>query len=247
LDAPASSLPKHNSSIQLPSELSAKLLSAPSTGSVAAVWPHFSTHSTMAPTLFFPVAPAPSPSEFGHETRSSPSAASRPAQWRTPSLAARVATADTQVCAQAALLQPSGSHFQTCWFLYLPLRHCHKMVPEPFSYPAMRFCKPGTVGAFTASTDAVPVLSTGTAKEVGPLFSSPSRPEFGGSPLESCLCPCDGQTSPEYPSNPVQYLYISCFVTANKPVLLYLLLRLLPQWTVFKRPPSVQQAPSLCK
>ncbi len=40
----------------------------------------------------------------------------------------------------------------------------------------------------------------------------------------------DGQTSLAYPSNPVQYLYISCYVTANKPVLSYLLLRLLLQW-----------------
>jgi hypothetical protein len=42
----------------------------------------------------------------------------------------------------------------------------------------------------------------------------------------------DGQTSRVYSSNPVQYLYISCncYVTANKPVLSYLLLRLLPQW-----------------
>ncbi len=39
----------------------------------------------------------------------------------------------------------------------------------------------------------------------------------------------DGQTSWVYPINPVQYLYISCYVTANKPVLSYLLLRLLPQ------------------
>jgi hypothetical protein len=39
-----------------------------------------------------------------------------------------------------------------------------------------------------------------------------------------------GQTSRVYPSISVQYLYISCYVTANKLVLLYLLLRLLPQW-----------------
>jgi hypothetical protein len=32
------------------------------------------------------------------------------------------------------------------------------------------------------------------------------------------------------PSNPVQYLYISCYVTANNLVLSYLLSRLLPQW-----------------
>jgi hypothetical protein len=43
-----------------------------------------------------------------------------------------------------------------------------------FSYPARRFCIPGTGGAFTASTDAVPVPSTDTAQEVRPLTYSPS-------------------------------------------------------------------------
>jgi hypothetical protein len=39
----------------------------------------------------------------------------------------------------------------------------------------------------------------------------------------------NGQTSWVYPSIPVQSLYISCYVTVNKLVLSYLLLRLLPQ------------------
>ncbi len=39
-----------------------------------------------------------------------------------------------------------------------------------------------------------------------------------------------GQTSWVYSSNPVQFLYISCYVTVNKLVLSYLLLHLLPQW-----------------
>jgi hypothetical protein len=43
--------------------------------------------------------------------------------------------------------------------------------------------------------------------------------------------PGGGQTSPAYSSNPVQYLYISRYVIANKLVLLCLLLRLLPQST----------------
>jgi hypothetical protein len=38
----------------------------------------------------------------------------------------------------------------------------------------------------------------------------------------------NGQASRMYPINPVQYLYISCYVTANNQVLSYLLLRLLP-------------------
>jgi hypothetical protein len=42
--------------------------------------------------------------------------------------------------------------------------------------------------------------------------------------------PGDGQTSLMYSNNPVLHLYINCYVTVNKPVLSYLLLRLLPQW-----------------
>jgi hypothetical protein len=41
--------------------------------------------------------------------------------------------------------------------------------------------------------------------------------------------PGDAQTSWVYSSNPVLHLYISCYVTVNKPVLSYLLLCLLPQ------------------
>jgi hypothetical protein len=98
-----------------------------------------------------------------------PAATSSLAWLRTPSLAVHVATADCRVRAQAASLQPNGSRFQTRWFLHVLTWRRHKTVPEPFSYPARRL--PGTGGAFTASADAVPLLSTGTAKEVGPLTS----------------------------------------------------------------------------
>jgi hypothetical protein len=64
------------------------------------------------------------------------------------------------------------------------------------------FCTPGTGGAFTASTNAVPVPSTGTTNRhcqrgwTSDLFSFQSRPELSGSPVESCLRPPgDGQTS----------------------------------------------------
>jgi hypothetical protein len=49
---------------------------------------------------------------------------------------------------------------------------------------------PGTRGAFTASTDAVPIPSTGTAQEVGPLTSSPSSRGSISSPVESWIHPC---------------------------------------------------------
>jgi hypothetical protein len=133
LDAPASSLPRHNSSVQPSSS------PPPSSGSVVAAWSHLSNHSTKAPTPFCPMALAPSPSKLGHGTRSSPSAASSPVRLRMLSLAARVATADCWVCAQVALPQPSRSCFQARWYLHLPLRRCLETVPEPFSYLARRF------------------------------------------------------------------------------------------------------------
>jgi hypothetical protein len=111
----------------------------PSSGSVVAAWSHLSSCSTTAPMPFCAVVPAPSPSKSGHGTRSLPSVPSRPAQQRTLSLAARVTEADRQVCAQAVLPQPSGSCYQTCWYLHLPFLRRLEMVPEPFSLPVRRF------------------------------------------------------------------------------------------------------------
>ncbi len=48
--------------------------------------------------------------------------------------------------------------------------------------------------------------------------------------LTPAYTPGDGQTSRVYSNNPLLHLYISCYVTVNKPVLLYLLLHLLLQW-----------------
>jgi hypothetical protein len=84
-------------------------------------------------------APAHSPFELGHRMRSSPSAPLRTAQQRTLRLAARVTAADRWARAQAVLPQLSRSRLQTRWFLCLPPRCRHKMVPELFSYPARRF------------------------------------------------------------------------------------------------------------
>ncbi len=111
----------------------------PSSGSVGAASSHPFSRPTTAPTPSCAAGPAPSPSESGPGTRSSPSAASRLARPRRPRLAARIAAADRQVRTQAVLPQPSGSRFLTRWFLQLPLWHRHETVPEPFSYPARRF------------------------------------------------------------------------------------------------------------
>jgi hypothetical protein len=107
----------------------------------------------------------------------------------------------------------------------------------PVFLPTRRggFCTPRTSGAITGSTDEVPVPSTDTATEVGPLTSSPpSRCQSSGGALWTpSYTPGDGQISWVYSSNPVLHLYISCYITVNKPVLSYLLLRLLPHKGLF--------------
>ncbi len=143
-------------------------------GSVGAAWFHPFSRSMTAPTRFCAVAPSPSPSESGRGTRWLPSAALRLAWPRTPHLAARVAAADRRARTQAVLPQPSGSRSQTRWSLHLLLlRRCHMMVLEPFSYPARRFLHARDQWRLHSLHRRVPVSSTGTAPEVGPLTSSP--------------------------------------------------------------------------
>ncbi len=154
----------------------------PSSGSIGAAWFHPFSRSTTAPTQFCAAAPAPSPSESGHGTRWSPSAASRLA-W-TACLAARVAAAHHRVRTQAVLPQPSGSRFQTRWFLHLFFQHCHEAVLEPFSYPARRFLHARGRRRNHRCHRRGTRPSTGTTTEVGPLTSSP--PRRGQSPGEPC-------------------------------------------------------------
>jgi hypothetical protein len=47
---------------------------------------------------------------------------------------------------------------------------------------------------------------------------------------ENGYAPGDCLTSWVYSTTFVQYLYASCYLPENKPVLSYLLLHLLPQW-----------------
>jgi hypothetical protein len=112
----------------------------PSSGFVGMAWFHPFSRFTTAPTQSCAAAPAPSPSKLGRGTRWSLSAALRPARQQTPRLTARVTVADHWARAQVVLPQPSGSRFQTHWFLHLLLLRCRrKTVPEPFSYPVRRF------------------------------------------------------------------------------------------------------------
>jgi hypothetical protein len=118
----------------------------PSSGSVGAAWFHPFSCSMTAPMRSCSVAPAPSPSESGRGTRWSPSAALRLARPQTPRLAACVAAADRWARAQAVLQQPSGSRFQTHWFLHLLLhRRHHATVPVLLSAPLVWVRRGGLV------------------------------------------------------------------------------------------------------
>ncbi len=134
------------------------------------------------------------------------------------------------------LPQPSGSRFQTRWFLCLLLhRRRHATVPEPFSYPARRVLhvldwrrlhslhKRGTR----------PVSGHRPRGWTSDLFSSQPGQSSGGALWRAVYAPGDGQTSPAYSSQSLQCLDINHLLSVNKLVVSYLLLRLLPQWSVY--------------
>jgi hypothetical protein len=156
----------------------------PSSVSVGADWFHPFSHSLTAPIRSYAAAPAPSPSELGHGMRL--------VRLWMPCLAARVATADRRACAQAVLPKPSGSRFQTRWFLHHPLLwRRHAMVQEPFSYPVRRFLHTRDWRHIHSlhRRGTYPVNGHRPRGWTSDLFSSQPRPELGGSPVESCLCP----------------------------------------------------------
>jgi hypothetical protein len=191
LHVSAPSLPRHNSSTELPSELPAELLSTPLVwvrrgGQVPPLQPLYdSPYTVLCP------APCSFTIRVGSRDEVVPVSRLRLAWPRTPRLAACVAAADCWACAQAVLPQPSGCRFQTRRFLRLLLhRRCHGTMLEPFSYPARRFLhtwdqrrlhslhKHGT----RPNSEHCPKGWTSD------LFSSQRKPELGGSPVEICLC-----------------------------------------------------------
>jgi hypothetical protein len=141
-----------------------------------------------------------------------PLATLRSARQRTPRLAARVAAADRRARAQAVLPQPSGSCFQTHWYLHLPLlRRRHVMVLELFSYPGRRFLHAWDRQHLHSlhRRGTHPVNGHRPRGWTSHLFSSQPRPGLGGEPCgELPTSPGDGQTSPVYSIHSVQYLYI---------------------------------------
>jgi hypothetical protein len=163
----------------------------PSSGSGAAASSHPFTRSTTAPTPSSAAGSAPSPSEWGPGTRSSPSAASRLVRPRTPRLAARDAAAGRRVRTQATSPPPSGSRFQTRWYLHLPPGRRHETVPEPFSYPARRFLHARDRRRLHRChrRGTRPVNGHRPRGWTSDLCSSQPRPELGGSPVDTCQHP----------------------------------------------------------
>jgi hypothetical protein len=111
----------------------------PLSGCNAAGASHLSTAPMTAPMPACGGGPAPSPSGSGRGTRSSPSAASRPARKRMPHLAVCDATAIRRASDLAVPPPRTGSRLQTRLFLHLLLWCRQETVPEPFSYLARRF------------------------------------------------------------------------------------------------------------
>jgi hypothetical protein len=160
---------------------------------------------------FCATAPTPS-SESGRGTRWLPSAALRPARqqrhaWQHATPRQTTKFAPRQSCRnQAGLVFRPAGFFTTFFSGAAMKRSCN-------SFPTRQggFCLPGTGSAFTASTDVVPISSTDTALEVRTLTSSPSQGQSSGGVLwRAVYAPGDGQTSPSYFTQPVQYLYLNC-------------------------------------
>ncbi len=139
LHIPAVSLPRHNSSAQLPDELPGDLLSAPLVwvcrgGVILPLQPLYD-----GPYAVLRCGPHSFTIRVGSPDKVISVSRLKACTAQTPCLATHVTPADCWVRTRAVLPQPSESRFQTCWFLDLPLRRRHETVPEPFSYPAMRF------------------------------------------------------------------------------------------------------------
>jgi hypothetical protein len=158
------SLPRHNSSTQLPSKLPAELLSAP------LIWVRWAASSH----LFSRCTTAPSQSELGHETRSSrqpPQSlhGSQRQAWQPASPQQTAGVAPRRSCPNQA-----GLVFRPTGIYTFPSGAASGRSWNRFPTRRGGFYTPGTGGAITGATDAVPVPSTGTATEVRPLTSSPS-------------------------------------------------------------------------
>jgi hypothetical protein len=214
LHVPAVSLPRHNSSTQLPDELPGDLLSAP------LVWVRRGgvIHPTPSAALRRPLhRPAPRAPLLHHPSRVLGRGHRRqPPQglhgrgrhaWQPASPRQAAGFAPRQPCHNRA-----GLIFRPAGFSTFPSGAATRRSQNRFPTRRGGFCMPGTGSALTGATDKVPVSSTGTAKEVGPLISSPSSrgQSSGGALWTPAYIPSYGQTSRMYSSNPGRYMYSAC-------------------------------------
>ncbi len=197
----------------------------PSSESVGAAWFHPYSRCTTAPTQSCAAAPAPSPSESGRGTRWSPSAGLRLARPRRHAWQPKLPRQTTGFTPRLSCRNQAGLVFRPAGFFTVSSGTATRRSQNRFPTRRGGFCMPGTGGAITGATDAVPVPSTGTATEVGPLISSPpSRGQSSGGALWTpAYIPGDRPASWMYSTTCVQYLYISCYLSDNKSVLSYLL------------------------
>jgi hypothetical protein len=194
-----------------------------------------------APTPSSAAAAAPSPSGSGNETRSSPSAAWRPALPRTPRPAAHTAAADRRASAQANPPRPNGWRSNIRWSLILQQWRRRETVPEPFSYPARRFLhawdrrrhqrlhSSGIRRASGHRRDIRRGIRRGIRNASGhrlrgwtsDLFSSQPRPELRGSPVETGFVLLYWLTAAPWSMLCTVYSpsYKSCLMYRNKLVL----------------------------
>ncbi len=115
-------------------------------------------------------------------------------------------------------------------FLHLLFQRRHETVPQPFSYPARRFLHARDRRRHHRCHRGSTCPIYGHRHKV-----TQPRPELGGALWTPAYIPGDRPASWIYSTNCVQYLYISCYLSDNKPVLSYLLLRLLPQALLYFR------------
>ncbi len=173
----------------------------PSSGSIMAESSHLSSRSMTAPTPLCAMDPAPSPSESGpgrghrHQPPKGLHGCGRWA-WQPASPQQTAGFAPRRPCRNQAglIFRPAGIFI---FFSGTATRWSWNYFPTWLG----SFCTPGTSGA---STDAVPVPSTGTATEVRPLTSSPSsQGQSSGEPCgELPTSLVDWQTSWVYPYQP---------------------------------------------
>jgi hypothetical protein len=164
LHVPAVSLPRHNSSAQLPDELIGNLLSAPLIwvrrgGVIPPLQPLYD-----GPYTVLRLGPRSFTIRVG----------SRDEVIAVSHLKACTAPADATPGSPRRRGRPPGSHpGGPAGFYTFPSGADTRRSRNHFPTWRGGFCTPGTGSALTGATDTVPVPSTGTAQEVGPLTSSP--------------------------------------------------------------------------